>query len=198
MMPTHAYERTCDGHACRWSHTVAVPVAIVAIFASFTPMHDAVHYSVAPKNRALNDLVGRVAGVPLSAPFAAFRVIHLMHHRWCNDAASGPGGFSLDPDSYGGHGTVFTLPLKWATNMFYYFFYVGRLTYYSAHGGSDVVPNNIVQYRTETLVTYALLQLAKLWAASQLGAAGVVVYWSLCKVAAALLLIYSFDFLPHR
>jgi hypothetical protein len=55
-----------------------------------------------------------------------------MHHRYVNDVGSGPSHTGLDPDHWGGSGPQVLLPLRWATNFFYYFFFLGRMTYFSA------------------------------------------------------------------
>ena len=64
----------------------------VAIYAIFTPLHDATHRSVS-SNRRLNDVLGSLAGfllVPgLSTQF--YRYLHLEHHRHAGDK-------TLDPD----------------------------------------------------------------------------------------------------
>src|SRR5258705_10726357 len=73
---------------------VATPVQAVVAFACFTPMHDASHRAIA-RARWPNELVGWLCGVPVLAPFAAFRALHLEHHVCTNDR-------SADPDMWSG------------------------------------------------------------------------------------------------
>ena len=94
---------------------LALVGAVVCTFVAFTPMHDAVHYAISPRHRWLNDTVGYLASIPFLVAFPLFRVIHLMHHRNCNDDGNAPDGSSLDPDSWAGEGPLWQLPFRWAT-----------------------------------------------------------------------------------
>src|SRR5690349_16723402 len=53
---------------------IAVPLQAVVAFACFTPMHDASRRAIA-RARWPNELVGWLCGVPVLAPFAAFRAL---------------------------------------------------------------------------------------------------------------------------
>ncbi len=46
-------------------------------YLAFTPMHDAVHSSIAPTNRPLNDAIGYLSSVPFNLLFKLFKLIHL-------------------------------------------------------------------------------------------------------------------------
>lgn len=92
---------------------VALALASIAAFVSFTPAHEAVHEATG-KHRWLNACVGRLSAVPLFGPYVALRVVHLAHHRHVNE----PG---KDPDLYSGRGPRWLLPFRWATQEFYYY-----------------------------------------------------------------------------
>jgi fatty acid desaturase len=94
-------------------------MSTLALYWSFTVMHDAVHMAIAPRNRWLNDGCGWLASLLLFAPFPLFRFIHLSHHRYSGDDA-------LDPDAYAGHGPEVLLPFRWATIIHNYIFYFSR------------------------------------------------------------------------
>ena len=70
---------------------VALVVNALAIYAIFTPLHDAAHGSLS-RNRAVNDLLGTVAAVPLFPGFTAqlYRFLHLEHHRHTGVAHADP------------------------------------------------------------------------------------------------------------
>lgn len=91
----------------------AVALASALAYLSFTPLHDATHRAVV-RRRWLNDLLGRIAGVPLLAPFPAFRVMHLDHHKHVNEEEA-------DPDLWSGSGPSLLLPLRWATQDLHYY-----------------------------------------------------------------------------
>lgn len=92
---------------------VGVPVAALLAYWSFTPMHDASHRAVGT-SQPLNTFIGWLSGVPLLAPFSAFRHVHLEHHRCTNEGTD-------DPDHWSGRGAWFLLPLRWMTQDFYYY-----------------------------------------------------------------------------
>jgi beta-carotene hydroxylase len=55
--------------------------------------HEAMHDNIAPHGCGrewLNDLVGHVAILPLAFPYSAARLLHLEHHRHCNDPDRDP------------------------------------------------------------------------------------------------------------
>ncbi|KAG0225878.1 hypothetical protein BGW41_004476 [Actinomortierella wolfii] len=87
---------------------VSFPFMTAAIFAAFTPVHDATHYSVAkgPCKAFVNELVGTLSGIPLMLPFGAYRQLHLLHHRFVNDP-------ERDPDHWDATGPNILRPFKW-------------------------------------------------------------------------------------
>lgn len=159
-------------------HPVAgLLVAALGAYLGFTPMHDAAHQSVG-RHKALNAVVGRLAALPLAAPFPAFRYVHLEHHKHTNDPAR-------DPDHYSGRGPAWLRPLRWLTqDLHYYALYVraGR----SRGEYVEVVA---------TVVAMASLMAALAW----LGALEWVLFgWILPARIATTALAYAFDYLPHR
>lgn len=62
-------------------------------YVMYTPLHEAVHGLVcrgSKRRRAINDWIGRIAGMTALVAFDAFRILHLDHHRYVNDAARDP------------------------------------------------------------------------------------------------------------
>ena len=91
-------------------------IVFAAAFAAFTPMHDASHRSVS-RHGWLNGVVGRACSLVLLAPYAAFRYVHLQHHKHTNDPHE-------DPDFYAGRGPAWQLPLRWLTQDFHYYWVI--------------------------------------------------------------------------
>jgi fatty acid desaturase len=160
-----------------WS--AAIVVNVVCAFATFTPMHDASHKSVS-RTRWVNELVGRVAAVPLVAPFTAFRHLHLEHHKHTNEPEH-------DPDFWSGRGPKWMLPLRWLTQDLHYY------VLYFSHLGSRPRAE-----RRETVITFALLYAAATGFALTGYLVPVLLLWLVPARIATALLAFSFDYLPHR
>ena len=172
-------------------------VAFVSAFVCFTPLHDAVHNSVAPKLSWLNNAVGSLCGIPLFAPFRVFKLIHLMHHRHANEGAA-------DPDSYAGEGPEWQLPLRWASTFQYYVAYASAYTRFVRRDGAPKSAALEAQKRLvrRTESDFMRFHLSVLGVGSFLclrgHAAALLTQWVLPQVAASLLLVFSFDYIPHR
>jgi beta-carotene hydroxylase len=72
---------------------VAVPVAAVVTFWSYTVLHESVHGSIGGNDRslrALNRAMGYIAAWITMIPFTAHRYEHMAHHRHTNDAERDP------------------------------------------------------------------------------------------------------------
>ncbi|MEZ4438177.1 MAG: fatty acid desaturase [Polyangiaceae bacterium] len=151
----------------------------LAAFAGFTAMHDASHRSVA-RARWLNELVGRASGLPLMAPFPAFRYLHLEHHKHTNDPLR-------DPDHYSGRGPKLLLPLRWLTQDLHYY----RL-YFAAWSRRPVAE------RWETAISLAVLYGVAIALIVSGAWSAVLVLWLIPARVATALLALSFDYLPHR
>ena len=99
-----------------------IPMNAIAIFAMFTVLHDASHYSIS-SHRWVNGVFGRVAMLFVSPllSFPAFGFIHIEHHRHTNDDEN-------DPDHFASHGPWWQLPVRFALMDFpYVVFYVRHL-----------------------------------------------------------------------
>ena len=166
------------------------PAAAVAALAGtcyvlFTPMHDASHSAIFTTRSglgALNHVVGSVCATALMAPFAAFRYVHLEHHRHLNHPTK-------DPDQWSGSGPAWALPLRWATqNRHYEYVYISLLLRGARKWGETL----------EALATIAAVYGAfgyMCWAGHWRSA---VAYWLLPAQIAITLLAFAFDYLPHR
>lgn len=159
-------------------HPVAgLLLAALAAYLGFTPMHDAAHQAVG-RHRWLNAVVGRLAALPLAAPYPAFRYLHLEHHKHTNDPAR-------DPDHYSGRGPAWLLPWRWLTQ---------DLDYYRRYVCAGRSRGEYLEVASTVGAMLALMG-ALLW----LGHWQWVVFgWALPARIAATGLAYAFDYLPHR
>lgn len=158
---------------------IAASLALVLAYAAFTPMHDATHRAVARRGW-LNEVAGRLAGLPLLAPFPAFRAMHLAHHRHTNEEGD-------DPDLWSGSGPRFLLPLRWLTqDLHYYARVVGGKSRLSRLELTEVVLGVTLQV-VAGLVFLALGE----------GLTFLLVVLIPSRLATAAL-AYAFDYLPHR
>jgi fatty acid desaturase len=160
---------------------VAVALALNswAAFAAFTVMHDASHRAVA-EARWLNELVGRVAGLLLLAPFPALRYLHLEHHKHTNDP-------ERDPDFWSASGPRWLLPLRWLSqDLHYYALYFRVLRKRRRHEAAEVVVTLVGLYATVAALV-----------ASGHGLEALLL-WLLPARLAVGMLAFAFDYLPHR
>ncbi len=157
----------------------ALPLLVAAAFAAFTPMHDAAHRAVA-RARWVNEVAGRLAAPLLTAPFVAFRYVHLEHHKHTNE----PG---RDPDLWSGTGPRALLPLRWLTQDLHYYAVVGARWRERPRG---------------ELLELALVLGLQAGALAACAAAGhlreALLLWILPARVAIALLAWSFDYVPHR
>jgi fatty acid desaturase len=174
------------GALALWAYAIAlvgtdpalgVALATAGAYIAFTPLHEAAHRSLA-RARWVNEVAGRVAGVPLFGPFAAVRYIHLEHHKHTNDPVA-------DPDHWSGRGPAWALPLRWLTqDLHYYAVFLRRAR-----------PRREVIEVAGTLIAFVALAIA-------LAALGygreVVLGWLVPARLAIGVLAFAFDYLPHR
>jgi beta-carotene hydroxylase len=154
-----------------------IALATVGAYLAFTPLHEATHRSVS-RVRAVNELVGRLASVPLFGPLVVIRDIHLEHHKHTNDPVA-------DPDHWSGRGPAWLLPLRWLTqDARYYWIYARR---------ARPPLERIEAYGTMVLFVATALVLASLGHGR-----AVVLYWLLPARLAIGVLAYAFDYVPHR
>ncbi|KAG0054719.1 hypothetical protein BGZ83_010614 [Gryganskiella cystojenkinii] len=93
----------------KFSSVLSFPLMTFALFASFTPVHDALHYSVVtrgPYKKFLNNLIGYTASIPVIIPFQALRQLHMLHHRHTSQEG--------DPDTWTAEGPMIVRFFKWA------------------------------------------------------------------------------------
>jgi len=158
---------------------VGFGLATLAAYAAFTPMHDAAHRSVG-RARWLNEAVGRLASLPLLAPFPAFRAMHLAHHKHANEP-------ERDPDHWSGRGPAAFRPLRWLTQDLHYYERFFR-TWGRFSPGE----------RAEVVGGIAAIAVG-VGAAVGLGLGlEVVLYVLLPARLATGALAFAFDYLPHR
>ena len=158
---------------------VAIALASVCAYATFSPMHDAAHRSVA-RARWVNEVAGRIAGLPLLAPFPAFRWMHLEHHKRTNEGLD-------DPDHWSGRGPWPLLPLRWLTqDLHYYARFVHEWGRFSVGARVEVVG-------------VVLASLLALFVPPALGLGwGLALFVFLPARLATGALAFAFDYLPHR
>ena len=99
--------------------TCSIALTALGGYLAFTPLHEAAHRSLA-RARWVNEVVGRIAAIPLLGPFPAVRYLHLEHHKHTNEP-------DRDPDHWSGRGPAWLLPLRWLTqDLNYYVVYARR------------------------------------------------------------------------
>jgi beta-carotene hydroxylase len=163
----------------RWPAPVTVGLHALAIYVGFTVLHESVH-RLAHRNRLLNDLVGWVAGIPLTVTQPTFRYVHLAHHAKTNE----PDG---DPDFLVGRGPLWLRPVSLVCPLWHY-----RVHYYGRRGWKSR-PELAAQVGLDVLVIGVV-------AGSVLTGrfADLAVLWMLPALLAVSFLAYAFDYLPHR
>ncbi len=157
---------------------LTVPMAALAAYAAFTPLHEAVHRSVS-RALLLNGAVGRISALLLLAPFPIAKHFHLEHHRFTNDR-------ERDPDAWSGLGPAWLLPLRWATQDLHYY----RLFLLSLR---RLEPRTVIESFVTSGLGLGLLTIACLH-----GHGGLVLLQVILPARLAILILaFSFDYLPH-
>lgn len=158
--------------------SLTVPMAALAAYVAFTPLHEAVHRAVS-RSPLLNGAVGRISALLLLSPFPVAKQLHLEHHRFTNDP-------ERDPDVWSGRGPTWVLPLRWATqDLHYYWRFLRSLR--------TEDPRTLL----ESLVTSGL-EVGLFALACALGHGGFVLLQVVLPARLAILcLAFSFDYLPH-
>ncbi|KAG0054717.1 hypothetical protein BGZ83_010612 [Gryganskiella cystojenkinii] len=161
----------------KFSPLVTFPVMTAAIFASFTPVHDGTHSSIAKGKykKVVNNLIGYLSGIPLYLPFGTYRQLHLLHHRYTNQ----PG----DPDKWDAEGPMVVRFVKW---FFPDFFWMKMVL-------MGKIPNPKMYHA-------ALFYLAVLGSSLKMHRRGmdIIKYWLIPQRAAYWLLMWLFAYVPHR
>lgn len=162
---------------------VSLPIALFVmgpcVYLLFTPMHDSTHKAVF-RQKGLNDWIGRLCGIPLMAPFVAFRFCHLEHHKYTNDTRR-------DPDMWSGGGSnLFSRFLHWLTQDFFYY------SYFLPKLGSRPIKERF------EAVLGILLNVFMVSVPIILGDWRLLALILIPPRFAITLLAFAFDFLPHR
>ena len=165
------------------SPATAVFIQALATYCQFTVVHDAVHGALATSESGcgwLNSVIGRLAAIPLLAPWVAFSHLHLQHHRHTNHPDE-------DPDNWSGSGPRWLLPVRWATQYYHYIaLYFGRLQRRPFAEAAETL--------TLLITTYALIAAA----CASGHAAYTLKHVILPAQIAHTFLAFAFDYLPHR
>ena len=165
---------------------IAVPIAAVVTYLSYTILHESVHGSITGNHKSLrwlNKVLGFVAAWITMIPLTAHRYEHIAHHRYANDEA-------LDPDFHVGRMRDSLLaPLGAALRA-----WVSQFSYYKENRLSKAPAREKVQLGLE--VIFALgprlaIIVAGYWVE---GLALFVLAW----LIGAISLLYLFAYIVHR
>jgi len=155
-----------------------IAINAVAIYLLFTVMHDSMHRT-AHESRFMNDLLGRLSALPLTATMPLFRAVHYEHHSHTNDP-------ERDPDLIVSRRPRWALPLWcFAILIEYRRQYFGRRLWRDRSDLVEAIAMEcvLIGVLVAAVVTGNFATLATVW----LGPA----------LIAVLFLAMSFDFLPH-
>jgi len=156
---------------------LGIVIATLCAYTCFTPMHDAAHGATSHSSW-FNQLLGTLVGLPLMAPFSAFRVIHLQHHKHTNEV-------KYDPDRWSGTGPTWFLPVKWLTqDLHYYWFYFCFL-------------KRPLKERLQVCFELTLMGILTWSLAQALGWSTILSHFILPARLASAALAFAFDYLPH-
>ncbi|KAF9425286.1 hypothetical protein BGZ76_003330 [Entomortierella beljakovae] len=164
-------------HKRKISSVLAFPIMTFACFASFTPIHDGTHYSIAkgPYKKLVNQLVGNISGIPLNIPFPVYRQLHLMHHRYTNT--------ENDPDLWDSQGPMVARCFKW---FFPDYFWIKAVL--TGHVKDAKIFKAAVFYLSMVLMMAAMHKKGMAY----------VKYWLLPQRFAYWFLAWLFAYVPHR
>ena len=152
-------------------------------YLAFTPLHEAAHGNIAGRDKRLRGverLLGWLSGLPLIAPYPAFRKLHLEHHGHTNDEEK-------DPDFWVAGASRWSILWRCATLLPHYYW---RICW-----------NAIRSPATRDRATLIALFV---YAASAIGlslaghGAWVLSAWIGPAILAATFLAFAFDWLPHQ
>ena len=155
----------------------AVVANSVANYLGFTVFHESVHRA-AHTDRRLNDAIGWLPAAMLGFTYPVFRICHLNHHAHTNDP-------DRDPDHWVSHRPRMLLPWWLLSTMVNY----RRLCY--RHGWGSVGERRAQQLLDITLAAIAVATIATGHFTP------FAVLYVLPLVVAGVVLLYTFDFLPH-
>jgi beta-carotene hydroxylase len=157
---------------------ITVLLHTVAIYLMFTVLHEGMH-GIAHPSRAVNDLLARLAGIPLTITLPLFRGVHYEHHSHTNDP-------ERDPDLIVSWRPRLALPL-WSLGIMIEY----RLAFYGRR-----LWRNATDHREALAMDLALLMVTVAAIAGGWWRA-LVVLWFGPAALAVMFLGFAFDFLPH-
>lgn len=165
-----------------WAGTIA---ATLAAYVAFTPMHDASHGAVggSPKRAWLDSAVGHAMGLPLLAPYAMFRTIHLRHHGATNHP-------ERDPDYWVNGETALGTAARCLTIAGHYYWIAASELRHKGSAMRRAAPAALLGLAVQTVLLIGLM-------AGGL-AAEALALWVLPGVLASGALAFLFDWLPHH
>jgi beta-carotene hydroxylase len=157
---------------------LVVVIHAVAMYVSFTVLHESMH-GVAHRSRPVNDVLGRLAGIPLTITLPMFRGVHYEHHSHTND-------IERDPDLIVSWRPRWLLPL-WCLGVMVEY----RLKFFGHR-----------LWRTRADLIEAVAMEVLLLAVAVVAVAGgwwrpLLVLWLGPAAVAVVFLAFAFDFLPH-
>ena len=158
--------------------TLVVAMHALGMYLSFTVLHEGMH-GVAHGSRPVNDLLARIAGIPLTITLPLFRGVHYEHHSHTNDT-------ERDPDLIVSWQPRWLLPLWCLGVMIEY-----RVKFFGHR-----------LWRTRADLIEAIAMDGLLLAITSAAIAGgwwqaLIVLWLAPAAIAVLFLAFAFDFLPH-
>ena len=164
-----------------WGPTLGLQTLLAYLV--FTPLHEASHGNIAGRDkrlRTLEELVGWLSGIPLLAPYSAFRKLHLEHHAHTNDEEK-------DPDFWVAGTTRWATFWRCLTILPHYYWRIfwGAVRSPLARDSSVLV----------TVAVYGILIVALTVAGH---GAWVLTAWVGPAILATTVLAFVFDWLPHQ
>ncbi|NRA66524.1 MAG: fatty acid desaturase [Pseudobacteriovorax sp.] len=156
-------------------------VSTLALYLSFTPMHEASHSNIGGKKselRWVDDICGHLSAFLLLAPYIAFARLHYRHHQNTNIVGK-------DPDLWVNGSNPLTIALRCLT---IYFKYITHFILDPVYEFTDKVKSVAVLVGIALFVLYL----------SSLGyGAEVLFLWILPSHVALAFLAFGLDWLPH-
>ncbi|MEM8933104.1 MAG: fatty acid desaturase [Acidobacteriota bacterium] len=167
--------------ALGWAPTLGLQSVLAYLI--FTPLHEASHGNIAGRNRrwkGIETALGWLSGVPLLAPYPAFRKLHLEHHGHTNDEEH-------DPDFWVAGETRWAIAWRCVTILPHYYWRIFRSAVRSPVARDAVVVTTIVIYAA-VAVGFAIVGRG-VW---------VLTAWIAPALVATGVLAFVFDWLPHQ
>jgi fatty acid desaturase len=160
-------------------------LATLAAYVAFTPMHDASHGAIGggKKREWLDSAVGHAMGLPLLAPYAMFRTIHLRHHGATNHP-------ERDPDYWVNGQTAIGTAARCLTIAGHYYWIAFTELRQPGSAMRRAAPSALIGLAVQTVLLGGLV----------LGGFAVeaLALWLIPGVLSSGALAFLFDWLPHH